>query len=188
MKLFFLAMMLCVGAFAGESYTYWDHELDLRAEIPVELKRTWNIFNSQTGFALNVFNTSGEDENLYMMAIGKVPLHLGEEEAIDLLPTILEEFYKDFSCQECNYLSEEVDCYIERLPPVAGNIDFSNHYRVHLCMDEEMDDVLHMDIHLFSTSDYSCFIVTGGLDCESPDDLEDFSEKILQNISVDDDF
>jgi hypothetical protein len=186
MKALFLALMLSIGAFAGESYTYWDQELDLSVEIPVELKRTWNLYNSQTGFALNVFNTNGEDENLYVMAIGKVPLNVGEGEAIDLLPAILEEFYKDFSCQECNYLSEEVDCYVERLPPFVSNVDFSNHYRVHLCLDEELEDVLHLDIHLFSVGGHSCFVVTGGLDCSSPDDLDDFSEKILQNMRIDD--
>lgn len=177
-------MMLCIGAFAKDSYIYWDKEIDLDVEIPNELQQTWTLSNAQSGFAVTVFNSDAEDA--YLLAIGKVPLCIDEDEdVIDVLPLMLETFlFFNFTDQESNYLLEEVKCYAERLPPMEGNIPFSHRYRIHLYL-EEIEEMIRLDIHLFTSNEYSCFVVTGGLNCHVQDDLDDFSEKIVQKMKLD---
>lgn len=181
MKALFLAMVLCIGAFANESNLFQDEDIDLVIQVPEELKRTWNISNSQTGFTVTVFNT-GEGEEVNVMAVGKIPLNsVAGEEVIDFLPVLLEELYNNFTSQECSYILDEVDCHIQKLPPIASEVDFTHRYRIHLYL-EEIEETLRMDIHLFFKNDHSCFIMTGGLDCQVLDDLDDFSEKVLSNL------
>ncbi len=181
MKALFLAMVLCIGAFANESTLFQDEDIDLAIEVPEELIRTWNISNSQTGFTLTVFNTD-EGEEVNVMALGKIPLAtVSGEEAIDYLPVLLDELYNNFTSQECSYILDEVDCHIQKLPPIASQVNFTNRYRIHLYL-EELEETLRMDIHLFFKNNHSCFIMTGGLDCKVLDDLDDFSERVLANL------
>lgn len=174
MKAFFLAMLLCVGAFANELFQ--DEEIDLVIQVPEELKRTWNISNSQTGFTMSVFNSDLEEEEVNFMAVGKIP-----QTSADFLPVLLEELYNNFTSQECTYILDEVDCHLQKLPPIASDVDFTQRYRIHLYL-EEIEETLRMDIHLFSKNNYSCFIMTGGLDCQVSDDLDDFSEEVITNL------
>lgn len=183
MKAFFLAMVLCIGAFANESNLFQDADIDLVIQVPEELKRTWNISNSQTGFTMTVFNTDEGDEEVNVMAVGKIPLRfVSGEEVIDFLPVLLDELYNNFTSQECSYILDEVDCYIQKFAPIASEADFTHRYRIHLYL-EEIEETIRMDIHLFFRNNHSCFIMTGGLDCNVSDDLDDFSEKILNNVS-----
>jgi len=164
MKTFFLALLLTFGAFADD--LYWDEAIDLEMQVPDSLKRTWNIFNTQTGLSLTVFNTDDEETNV--LVIAKLPLTMFPElDEVDTLQLLLDEFI----ILENNY-------HIEELAPISP--DFSRHFRFYI-FEEEIEEPILMDIHLFNKNGYSCVILTGGLDSHS-DDLDEFSEQMINNI------
>ncbi len=168
MKAFFLALILSFGAFAGELYR--DEAIDLEMQVPDSLKRTWNIFNTQTGLSLTVFNTDDEETNVLLIA--KIPLTvIPEEEAIDVLQVLLDEF--------CSDITIENQYYLEELSPISS--DFSHHFRLHI-FEEEIEEPILMDLNLFFRNGYSCVILTGGLDSKNSDDLDEFSENMMSNI------
>lgn len=183
MKVIFLSMLLCIGAFAHNTSDFQDKDIDLLIQVPVNLKRTWNVSNSQTGFTITVFNTDEEDEDDYIMAVGKIPLtSLSGEDFEDFIPVLMEELYNNFSSKECSYILDEVCCNVEKFEPLNTDADFSHRFRIHLYL-EELEETVRMDIYLFQKNNHSCFIMTGGLNCNAPDDLDDFSEKVLNNVS-----
>lgn len=187
MKALFLSLLLCVGAVANEYPTHYDEAIELMFSIPEGLKKTWNVSNTQTGFTLSIFNTDEEADDTYVVAIGKMPLlDQPEEEALDLAQGLLEEILHNFSSSENDYMFEEFRYHIEPLSPIMISELLSQRFRVHLFI-EELEEVMRMDVHLLCKDGYACVIITGGLDCECADDLNDFSESVLENIAFIDD-
>lgn len=179
MKVLFLSLLLCFGAFASEGSLFVDEEIDLVIRVPDELKRTWNVSNCQSGLSLTVFNTDDEDGDDYILMVGKIPLvNLPGDDLVDVLPMLLEELYNNFTAQECSYLLDEVQCYVEKLIPLSS--EFSNRFRINLFL-HEIDEVIRMDLHLFVKNGQSCAILTAALDCRASDDLDDFSEYMIEN-------
>jgi len=182
MKTVILVMLLCIGAFANEDAFFRDEEIGLVIQVPEELKRTWNISNCQTGFNLTVFNTDDEEEDeVYVMAVGKMPAAVGEDFE-DFFPALLEELFENYSKAERTYIVDEVCCYVEKLDSLSNDANFSQRYRVHLLI-EEVDEAVRLDVQLFQKNGQSCFIAVGGIPFETSDDLDDFSENVFSNVS-----
>lgn len=177
MKTFLLLLVLSIHAFGN--HLYRDEEIDLVIQVPDNLIQTWNISNNQNGLSITVFNTDDENDEAHVLVVAKFPMQeIYEDEVVDILPLLFEQFYQDFSNNESSYLLEEVSCHIEKLMPLSP--EFSDRYRVHFCI-QEVEEVIRMDLHLFVRNGQSCALVTGGLESIISDNLDDFSEEVIQN-------
>jgi len=175
MRSLFLALIFSCGVFAENIYR--DECLEMEIQVPEGLHQTWNIHNCQTGLSLTVFNTYMVEDDFNVIVLAKIPFVMTDEQSVDVLELLLNEFCSSFSSEGELFL--ENDYYVEPMAPISS--DFSHRFRVHIG-DEDCEDEILMDLHLFSKNDHSCVIVTGGLEFDNAEDLEAFSQAVIRNV------
>lgn len=178
MKMLLLLLTACLGTtlFASESHIYRDEDSGLVMTLPSHIERTWHLSHFENGIEFNVFQSELDDESFCFITTGRMPLKsiLGEGSE-GSFPLVMEQLHTLLDIDD-----EDVEFQFEILPSLAKDEYCGIHYRLHL-RDDDWEEAMHIDIHVFTIGTCSHVIVTG-MYPSSVDELDAFSGEILAAV------
>ena len=181
MKALFLSLIACFTAtvFASDTTLFRDEDAGFVMQVPSDMKRTWNLSNSENGIEMNVFQSEDFDEDFCVIVTGRFPLKdvIGEGSE-GLYPFIVDQLQSAFLTNQ----EEDEDCpvQVEMLPSLANEEYCGQRFRFHM-MDEDWDEPFQIDVHAFIIETYSYVVATGMYPARS-ERLDAFTTKVLSGV------